>query len=71
MRRPRAAKAGRRRKTKDKTRRKTKGGPKVLCQLMSAQAGHHRLMGVVTATDGEALEDYEDLVQQDAEMQPD
>ena len=40
---------------------------------MSAQAGHHRLMGVVTATDGEALEDYsyEDLVQQDAEMQPD
>ena len=28
-------------------------------------------MGVVTATDGEALEGYEDLEQQGAEMQPD
>ena len=43
VRRPRAAKAGRRRKTKDKARRKTKGGPEVLCQLMNAQAGHRQL----------------------------
>ena len=57
-------------KTGDKTRRKPKGGPEILCQLLSAQAGRHQLMSVVTATDGETLEAYEVVVRQEAEIQP-
>ena len=75
VRRPRAAKPRRRRKTKSKARgktsRATKEGPQVLCRFMGAQAGHHRLMSVVPATDGEDLEDHEDLEQEGGEMQPD
>ena len=37
--------------------------PSVLCQLMSAQAGHHQLKSVVPATGGEELEHQGDLEQ--------
>ena len=75
VRRPRAARARRRKKPKSRARRKTgettKGGPEALCQLMGAQAGHHRLMSVVPATDGGNLDTCRDLEQLTAEMQPD
>jgi hypothetical protein len=38
---------------------------------MSAQAGHHRLMSVVPATDGGNLDTCRGLEQMTAEMQPD
>ena len=75
MRRPRAARTRRRKKPKSRARGKTgemtKGGPEALCQLMGAQAGHHRLMSVVPATDGGNLDTCRDLEQLTAEMQPD
>ena len=53
--------------------------PPVLCQLLSAQAGHRQFMSAVPATGGEELEHQEDLEQSCttsrqlrlAEMQPD
>ena len=80
------AKVRRRRKPVKKARRKTaakttsaRSVPSVLCQLMSAQAGHHRFKSVVPATGGEELEHQEDLEQSCttsqqlrlAEMRPD
>ena len=64
------AKVRRRRNPVKKTRRKTatkttsaRSVPSVLCQLMSAQAGHHQLKSVVPATGGKELEHQGDLEQ--------
>ena len=64
------AKVRRRQKPVKKTRRKTaakttsaRSVPSVLCQLMSAQAGHHQLKSVVPATGGKELEHQGDLEQ--------
>ena len=63
-------KTRRRRNPVKKTRRKTatkttsaRSVPSVLCQLMSAQAGHHQLKSVVPATGGKELEHQGDLEQ--------
>ena len=63
VRRLRAARTRRRSTTKKKDGRRRTGtakeGPKVLCQLMGAQAGHHQLMSVVPTADGEDLANWE------------
>ena len=43
----------------------TKGLPKVLCQTMSAQAGHRQPMSVVPATDGGDLGHQAESIQRD------
>ena len=75
VRRPRAARSRRGTTTKEKnggrTADATREKPTVLCRLMGAQAGHHRHMSVVPATDGEDLEQRTDSVQRAWALQPD